>query len=249
MEIAEYKNIFENEESHFFYVANHKIIVHSIEEYCGDRGNLKILDAGCGTGLLATKLERFGDVWGIDINPEAVRFAKKRGVKVEQASVEKIPFKNNFFDLVVSVDVIYHRGADDKKALGEFYRVLKPGGTLILRVPAHPVLSTSHDQFVHTRERYTKDMLTKRLMDAGFIVEKISGVNFLLAPVALIRHFWEKIVPPQGAESGVTKLPKPLNALLTFLLGLEAQILTWVDLPFGLGLVAVCRKPLSQETK
>lgn len=246
MEAPEYKNIFENEESHFFYVANHKVILSLVKRYTVGR-ELKILDAGCGTGLLVKKLTQFGRVWGVDISPEALRFAKKRGVRAREASVSKIPFKDESFGLVTSIDVISHKLVDDKKAIAEFFRVLKPSGILILRVAANPILLTSHDQFVHIRERYTKSVLKKKLADAGFIVETISGVNLLLAPLALIRHFWEKIAPPRAVESGVTKIPQPLNALLTFLLGFEAELLRWIDLPFGLGLVAVCRKPASRH--
>ncbi|MBI4032986.1 MAG: class I SAM-dependent methyltransferase [Candidatus Blackburnbacteria bacterium] len=246
METPEYKNIFENEKSHFFYVANHKIALSLVKKYAAV-ARLKILDAGCGTGLLAKKLERFGGVWGIDISPEAVRFAKKRGVRVQKASVEAIPFKDKFFDLVVSVDVIYHKAVDDKKALREFFRVLKPGGVLVLRVPATPILATSHDKHVHTRERYTKSMLIEKLIDAGFIVEKVSGVNLLLAPIALTRHFWEKIMPPSKTGSGVVRLPRLINSILAFLLSLEVPLLGLFNLPTGLGLIAVCRKPTQQN--
>jgi 2-polyprenyl-3-methyl-5-hydroxy-6-metoxy-1,4-benzoquinol methylase len=79
MEITEYKNIFDNEKSHFFYVANHGIVLSFVKKF-KSRGKVNILDAGCGTGLLAKKLEEFGDVWGIDISPIAVNFAKIRGL-------------------------------------------------------------------------------------------------------------------------------------------------------------------------
>ncbi|MDO8503429.1 MAG: class I SAM-dependent methyltransferase [bacterium] len=242
METPEYRNIFVQEKTHFFYVATHRVVLSLVKRFTLGK-SLKIFDAGCGTGLLAKKLERFGRVWGIDISLQAVKFAKNRGVRVKQASVDKIPFKDDSFDLVVCVDVIYHKLVNDKKALREFFRVLRPGGILVLRVPAVPWLATSHDKHVHTRERYTKSVLTKKLVDAGFSVEKISGVDLLLVPVALVRHFWEKIVPPSRPESGVTKLPGSVNSTLSFILGLEEYLLRWVDLPIGLGLVAVCRKP------
>lgn len=76
MDISEYRNIFENEKSHFFYVGNHKIILSLVEKYAKGL-NLKILDGGCGTGLLAKKLEKYGDVEAVDINTEALKFAKK----------------------------------------------------------------------------------------------------------------------------------------------------------------------------
>ncbi|MBI2007269.1 MAG: class I SAM-dependent methyltransferase [Candidatus Blackburnbacteria bacterium] len=244
MEIGEYRNIYENEETHFFYVGNHKIILSLIRKYFGGiPKNLKILDAGCGTGLLAKKLAKFGDVGAIDSSREAVRFSKKRGVRVLLASVNKLPFKDNFFDLVVSVDVIYHKAVDDKGALGEFFRVLKPNGILILRVPANSWLGTLHDEHVHTRERYSKGELKNKLEDTDFIIEKLSFVNLSLAPLALARRLWEEVARPERSASAIGNPPRLLNNLLSFLLFLEARFLAIGDLPLGIGLIAVCRKP------
>lgn len=243
MEISEYKNIFKSEETHFFYVGNHKVIISLVEKYAGRAGGLKILDAGCGTGLLAKKIKKYGDVAAVDISPYAVKLAKIRGVPARQASVDKLPYKNNAFDLVVSVDVIYHRRVDDKKALAEFFRALKPGGVLILRVPANKWLGTLHDEHVHTRERYSKENLKEKLESAGFEIEKLSFVNLSLVPLVLGRRVWEGIMKPRGSASAVSKFPWVLNSLLSFLLSLEAGFLREGNLPLGIGLVAVCRKP------
>lgn len=247
MEIAEYRNIYENEDTHFFYVGNHKIILSLVEKYTRDvSGKLKILDAGCGTGLLAKKLEQFGEVVAVDSSPEAIKFAKRRGVNARLASVNKLPFKDNVFDLVASVDVIYHKMVDDKKALAEFFRVLKPGGILILRVPANKRLGTLHDKHVHTRERYDKENLREKLENDGFVIEKLSFVNLSLVPLVLGRRLWERIVRPRGV-SAVGKFPRILNSLLSFLLSLEARFLLAGNLPLGIGLVAVCQKPRSRR--
>lgn len=250
MDISEYRNIFENEESHFFYLGNHKIILSLVRKYFGDPGkNLKILDAGCGTGLLAKKLEEFGEVTAVDNSPEAIKFAKKRGVPARLSSVNKLPFGDNAFDLVVSVDVIYHRAVDDRRALGEFFRVLRPGGFLVLRVPANKWLGTLHDRHVHTRERYGRKNLRESLEDTGFIIEKLSFVNLSLVPLVLGRRLWERVRRPAVSASAVEKFPGILNSLLSFLLSLEAWILTTGDLPLGIGLVAVCRKTSALRDK
>lgn len=242
MDISEYHNIFENEKSHFFYVGNHKIILSLVEKYAKGRKTLKILDGGCGTGLLAKKLEKYGNVEAVDISTEALKFAKKRGIKAKLASVAQLPFKENIFDLVVSVDVIYHKEVDDQKALGEFFRVLKPGGVLVLRVPANKWLNLRHDKHVHTRERYEKGELVEKLERAGFKIEKISFVNFVLLPLAAIRYLFERLNKDKEISSGVERVHSFLNAVLTFILSLEARLITKLNFPFGLGLVAVCRK-------
>lgn len=249
MEISEYKNIFENEETHFFYVGNHNVVLSLVASYFGKKkGTVKILDAGCGTGLLAKKLGVFGRVEAVDISPQAVKFAQKRGVKVRRASVTDLPFVDGMFDLVVSVDVIYHKMVDDKKALAEFFRVLKPGGILLLRVPANKWLRLVHDRHVHTRQRYSALELKEKLKSSGFLVEKISFVNLILLPLASIRYLWERISPPKEMESGVEKLPLPLNRILAALVSVEGPLLSLFSLPFGLGLLAVGRKPLRQRS-
>lgn len=247
MDISEYHNIFENEKTHFFYVGNHKIILSLVEKYTKGLETLKILDGGCGAGLLAKKLKKYGDVAAVDISPYAVKLAKKRGVPAQQASVDKLPYKNNVFDLVVSVDVIYHRQVDDKKALAEFFRVLKPGGVLILRVPANKWLNLRHDKHVHTRERYEKGELVEKLEKAGFKIEKISFVNLTLLPLAAIRYFFERLNKDKEISSGVGHTHPFLNAVLTFVLSLEARLITKLNFPFGLGLVAVCRKRVTRS--
>lgn len=154
----------------------------------------------------------------------------------------QLPFKENIFDLVVSVDVIYHKEVDDQKALSEFFRVLKPGGVLVLRVPANKWLNLRHDKHVHTRERYGKAELLEKLERADFRIEKISFVNFVLLPLAAIRYFFERLNTDKETSSGVGYVHPFVNAVLTFILSLEARLITKLNFPFGLGLVAVCRK-------
>ncbi len=243
MQVSEYENIYKSEGSHFFYVANHKIILALVKKYLRTpHANAKILDAGCGTGLLTKKLEKFGAVCGIDISPEAVKFARKRKLNIMQASVNKIPFKNNHFDLVVSMDVIYHKQVNDSKALKEFFRILKPGGILVARVPANKWLHLKHDEYVHTRERYSKEELLRKLKNAGFEVLRLSYANMSLLPFAFMKqieeHFINKI-----STSGVKKTSNIFNNVLKFTMSVENLLLLRnINLPFGLGMIAVCKR-------
>lgn len=243
MNISEYKNIFDNEESHFFYVGNHRIVLSLLKQYVGNRRGIKILDAGCGTGLLAKKLKEFGKVWAVDPSEEAIKFARKRGVNVRKASVTKLLFKDRFFDAVTCIDVIYHKKVNDQKALQEIFRVLKPGGLLILRVPANKNLKLAHDTHVHTRERYDKEELRIKLESAGFQIEKLSFVNMLLLPLAFGRHLLERIKGGKHPASSIGKAPSFLNQMLLAGLSWEPFLLRFSNIPFGLGLIAVCRKP------
>mgnify|MGYP001566594883 CR=1 FL=1 len=141
MEIAEYRNIFEHEETHFYYVGTHNAVIELLKKYLFKKTGNIILDAGCGTGSLMKKLKSFGKIYGVDVSHEALKFAKSNGLKqVRKGSVTNIPFKENQFNAVVSIDVLYHKAVkSDLKALKEFIRVLKPGGVLIIKNPAHAV--------------------------------------------------------------------------------------------------------------
>lgn len=186
-------------------------------------------------------MQKLGRVSALDIHPEAVKLTKRRGISVTQASINKIPFAVETFDLVASIDVLCQNKVNDIKALTEFYRVLKPGGMVVIRVPALNVLITAHDRYVHTRQRYEKNELKKKLTDAHFQVVKISYVNGVLFFPLLLRAFWQRLFVPKKLASSVTKLPAVINIFLTRLLLPEAFIIKYIDLPFGIGLIAVAK--------
>lgn len=243
MHIREYRNIFKNEETHFFYVSNHQIILSLIKKYSPKKRSLKILDVGCGTGLLTKKLTSFGEVIGIDISDEALKYAKKRGVRLKKASVNKLPFKSGSFELVVCIDVINHQDVDSEKALRQMYRVLKKGGLLVIRSQANRWLRLNHDKHVKLKERYDKGQLLRKLERAGFKIIKLSYTNLLLLPLAALRSLLDQLNKGKKIKSGVGRLPKPINQLLILSLIWEASVLDRFDLPFGQALIAVCKKP------
>jgi SAM-dependent methyltransferase len=95
----------------------------------------RLLDAGCGLGLYMRRLRELGaEVYGVDIDPERVREASLELPHVQQASAEELPHPDGFFDLVLSHEVLEHV-PDDRRAVREAYRVLKPSGRLVVFVP------------------------------------------------------------------------------------------------------------------
>lgn len=242
MELPEYENIYTNEDSHFFYVSTNNLVINLVKTYTNTKKSLKILDAGCGTGLLATMLQQYGEVIGIDLIPEALKFAKKRGVKVKKGTVEKLPFADNSFDIVVSIDVITHQSIkDDFKPLKEFNRVIKPGGILILRVSANSWLHMIHDKHVHMNHRYKKSELASKLKITNFKVLKLSFVHSILLPPLVIRFLWEKISKPQNTKSAIEKTNPIINNILTRILTYENYLIAKSDIPFGVGLIVVAK--------
>lgn len=243
MQEHEYLNIYQNEAKHFFYIGNHNLIMSLTKKFTKGSRGLKILDAGCGTGLLAKKLKAFGQVTGIDINSEAIKFAKKRGVDARLASVTHLPFKANTFDLIVSIDVLYHEQVtDDLQALKEFKRVLKSGGIVIVKVPAYNWIRGNHDIVVQTKKRYTARELLQMTCKVGFIPQKVSYFASFLLPIAIAKRLWETYKKPKQFHSDVVTPAQIVNNFLVLLYILEIKLLDFVNIPFGLSTFIVAKK-------
>ncbi len=256
MEREQYDLMFRQEARHWWYAGMRRISAALLDRYppTGCRGQVsptpdtrhptpEILDAGCGSGGMARFLERRGRVTAIDLAAEAVSLARRRGVRrLLRGSVGALPLCSERFDLVTSFDVLYHLAVDDDvAALGELHRVLRPGGVLLIRLPAYDWIRGAHDQAVHTRHRYTRRELRAKLEWVGFRVEHSSYANFLLFPIAPAKRLLER----RDGSGGVTDLwqpPGPLNRALAALLALEAPWVSGPSLPWGLSVFAVGRR-------
>jgi SAM-dependent methyltransferase len=246
MEPSEYDNIARLEQQHWWYVGMREIAAAMLASVCppAPPGTpapaRRILDAGCGVGGGLRWLSAFGQVTGIDLHPLAIRYSAQVSQRVSRASVQSLPFAGETFDLVTTFEVLYHLSvSDDMAALAEMRRVLRPGGWLLVRLPAYDWLRGAHDRHVHTRHRYEAAELRTKLGAAGFAVRRLTSVGFsFLAPAVLLR----RAQASQQTETDVT-LPAPLvNRLM--LAGLRAESL-WLrafNLPAGLSLLAVAQK-------
>ena len=179
----------------------------------------------------------------MDLSGEAVRFCLSRGVDVVQGSVLALPFAERSFDGLVSFDVLYHAWvADDRAAMRELARVVRPGGLLLVRVPALKVLWGAHDEAVHSRHRYTMGELRALLEGAGLEVLRLSYCNSILFPLLLVRRTLDRLASRHGSD--VEFLPAPLEWLFRQFLLVEAGLLRLgLTLPVGASLVALARKP------
>jgi len=248
MEKEQYDLMFAQEERHWWYVGMRRISRALLERYPplterpGGRP-LDILDAGCGSGGMTRYLGSLGRVSGIDLAPEALTLAKQRGLpRLARASVGAIPFRDGSFDVVTSFDVLYHLNVnDDRAAISEIHRVLRPGGIALIRLPAFDWIRGAHDEVVHTRHRYTRDELSGKLEDAGFRLEHATYANFLLFPMAPAKRYLER---RQGSREATDlwRPPGPINRLLADLLSLEALPARQLGLPWGLSVFAVARR-------
>lgn len=239
METREYQMMFEVENTHFWYKGMRIIIKRLLDKYLPKNKKLKILDAGCGTGRNIMFLKNYGQVSGFDISPHAIKYCKKRGlINIKRCSVDRINLHNNSFDLITCFDVIYHKQVKNyKNVINNFHRILKPGGILLIRVPAFQFLSGSHDKAVHTKHRFNKNELKEILISQKFRIMKISYINFFLFPFIAISRIVIK-----SKNSDVKKINFFLNYLLIFPLWIESLIIKYIDFPYGVSVVAICQK-------
>jgi len=239
----EYKNFFENQNTHWWYLGMREINTSLLKKYLPKKKNLRILDAGCGTGAALLYLKNFGKTIGIDISPEALKYARKIG-RVKKGDISALPFKNESFDLVVCLDVIYHLWVRDyQKVLKEFNRVLKKDGLLLLREPAFQWLKSSHDIIEFTGRRFTKNELKKALENTSFAVLKLSYINFFLFPLVVLKRMPEVLgFQKPKPKSDVKKIPKILNLILFSFLKLEVFLLKYFSFPWGSSVVSIARK-------
>jgi SAM-dependent methyltransferase len=246
MEREQYAIMALREERHWWYAGMRRVALAVLGQVLAGRSGLRILDAGCGTGGTTTELRRFGDVVGVDLAWEALQPARARGLNsLARASIEHLPFSGATFDAATSFEVVYHLGvASDTSALKEIRRVLKPGGIFLLRVPAHDWLRGEHDRLVHTRHRYSRDEVLRKLGETGFVVDRLSWANSLLFPPAVAKRLLERSNghSKDAAEPDLWQPPGPINAVLESLVAVEALAIPHgVPLPFGLSLLAVAR--------
>ena len=244
MEPDEYDRVFRLELRHFWYRGLHALLRRSLERYTPPGVGLRILDAGCGTGGLMRRLGRRGVVTGIDLSPRALSYAAARGERrLVRGSIGRLPFREAAFDLVVSADVLYHRAvADDGGALAELRRVCRPGGLVLLNLPAHAWLAADHDRAIHTARRYARRDLRRLVTAAGLDVVRLSYFNCLLFPLAAAVRLATRRGRPR---SDVRLLPWGIDALLARVLEAEGWLLLRMPLPWGLSLFAVLRRPLA----
>jgi SAM-dependent methyltransferase len=244
MNLEEYEVMYQVEDHHWWYLGMEQITCRLLDRYLPCTGRtLKILDAGCGTGAVMKYLCQYGEVTGLDFSAEALRFSQKRGhVRLVQASVLAIPLARASFDVIVSFDVICERGVHDEQALAEFARILKPGGLVMLRLPAYRWMRGKHDLATHVSHRYTRAEISAKLSRSGLTPLRLSYANMFLFPIAAVKRLSERLFSPHQTGSDLTLDPGPLNGVFSAILSSEASLVCNVGLPFGLTVVALARK-------
>lgn len=158
----------------------------------------RVLDAGAGQGTMSTRLERLGfEVTSTDSSQAAVEVLLGRlGGEVRQADVTELPFEGESFDGALLAEVLEHV-EDDRAALRELVRVLRPGGVLALSVPADPSLYGPSDEWAGHVRRYTRSALLDACRAAGLEVRRCSAWGFPLSRL-YHRHVYERYLDRRG---------------------------------------------------
>lgn len=244
MEKIEYTTMAAVELRHWWYGGMRALSAALLDPLYNGRRDVRILDAGCGTGGDALFLGRYGHVVGLDYAAEAAAIIGDRlPGRFARGSVLQLPFASQSFDLVTSYDVLYHAGVpDEASALAEVSRVLCPAGHLLLRLPAYEWLRSHHDRQVHTRRRYSASDVATMLHNAGFQLIHLSYVLTLLFPLPAAARLLERLRPAPTQASAMGLPPAPLNHALRMPMALEAA---WLrrggTFPFGLSIMALAR--------
>jgi 2-polyprenyl-3-methyl-5-hydroxy-6-metoxy-1,4-benzoquinol methylase len=241
------------DEHHWWYRGRRRIIRAELDRMpLPQPSEAHVLDAGCGSGRTLEELADYGSVSGIELNPDAAGVARARrgrgqvAFDVRIGRLEELPWDDGTFDLITCLDVIEHT-PDDRATLVSLRRVCKPGGWLLVTVPAYQALWSRHDEANHHFRRYNRRMLRAVAQAAGWEVERLTSFNsVLLAPAAAVRlaqrHRQASMDGDYTPDLHIG--PAWLNGVLERPLQLEAS---WLrrgrTLGAGLSLLAIMRNP------
>ncbi len=238
MERSVYKQMAELDQSHWWYRARREVLAALIRRVAQPPKNAAILEIGCGTGHNLAMLREFGRVDALELDEEARGLAEERlGRKVLSSPLPELSeVAERHYDLVGAFDVIEHID-DDRAAVASIASRLKPGGKLVITVPAHRWMWSAHDVVNHHKRRYSRQALRALIENSPLRLDAIGYFNSLLFPVAVADRMSSKL---RGKDDSDLKLPPaPLNRALERVFRTERHLIGRFPLPPGLSLFAV----------
>jgi SAM-dependent methyltransferase len=219
--------------------------------------SLQVLDAGCGVGTNIPWLAPFAGsrrIQAMDIAPAAVAACHRSAPRTDvvRASVTELPYPDGVFDLVTSMDVLQHLTASDAaRAVKEMFRVLRPGGRVLVRTNA--AFGRAHVPQREDWRLYTPGLLRAELEQAGFSVARLTPVNFVQGAWASLprprRGHPTHTAPTEVSTHHGLGIPHPTGRVKNrLLLGLVNAEATWLRgsrrrLPLGHSLYALATRP------
>ncbi len=242
MDRAVFDRMAELDQHHWWFTARRRILSSVIRRIVRPPAGARILELGCGTGHNLDTLGAFGRVEASELDDHARGLAATRlGRTVEKIALPDLgKFPAASYDLIALLDVLEHV-PDDKGSLAAILTRLKPGGALLLTVPANPWMWSAHDVAHHHHRRYRKAEIAALARAAGFEIALLSPFNTMLFPLIAGVRLINKV---RGQDSADDALPaRPVNKVLDTVFGAEAGLIGRLPFPFGVSLVAVLRRP------
>lgn len=236
------------EDAHFWFLGLRRTARLLLNRAVGARHLGQIVDCGAGTGRNLDWLADYGFAVGVELTEFGRRQGRARGRRLIGGSVAALPFRDGSTDLATSFDVLYCLDDEtEAAALHEMWRVLKPGGLVLVNVAALDVLKGSHSALTHEVRRYTKPRVVERLTRTGFTVERVTFTNMTAFPPALAIRTIERLTGRAGepSENDLRVPAGPINSVMNMALTVEAQVLRLMDLPIGTSIMALARKRTS----
>lgn len=224
------------EEAHWWFAGRREIVLSLIRKKIA-KERMEILDAGCGTGGNLKCLTEFGNVTGMDYDETALALASKKGQIVKGSLPDALPFSESSFDLITLLDVLEHLD-EDENALQALHRLLKPGGFLLITVPAFRFLWSGHDEVNHHKRRYTIRALREKIHRSNFQCIYISYFNIYLFPLIAL----SRLLKRKKIEDDISLPIKPVNSLLRLIFKSERYFIGQARCPFGVSIIALCKK-------
>jgi SAM-dependent methyltransferase len=242
MERAVFDRMAELDQTHWWYVARRRILAALIRRKINLPADTRILEIGCGTGHNFGMLGGFGTVDALEVDGPAREIASQRlGRPVGNAPLPALPgIADGSYDLIALLDVLEHI-EDDEAALASIRRKLKPGGRILITVPANKWMWSAHDSVHHHFRRYAPGDLAKVAARAGTKVELLSHFNTLLFPLAAAFRLLGKMSGRKEADD--TQPAAPINVLFTGVFSLERHLVGRIPMPFGVSLVTILSNP------
>ena len=241
------------EREHFWFRGFRKFVEPLIADAAADRlstelraNRVEILDCGCGTGHNLAMLRHYGRATGIDLAWTGLQYARASGERrLARATAVRLPFPAQTFDLITSFDVLYSLEDEaEREAIAEMFRVLRPGGRLVVSVAALDALRGNHSILSREVRRYSRADLKNRLERGGFSVRRVTYTNFTILPLVAGVRLKQRITGHVESEDEIAIPAAPINAALSALLSVEAAALRVVNMPIGSSLLAdATRRP------
>lgn len=235
--------MFELDSSHWWFYGQRAWLRQFYLKFAGQEK--KWLDVGCGVGDVLRNLRKDFVGFGIDKNDLALSYCKRRNIlRLVKGSVASLPFKDESFDFVSVLGVMYHRGVEnDRLCVKESVRVCRKGGLLFFSEPV-TFLKGKHDIKEHTTRRYSSGTLKELILASGLKIDRISYFCFFaFVPIFLIRKL-ERFWPGREKDSGGDlKTPSAfINLVMILLMRLESVWVKYFPLPIGSSVICVARK-------